>query len=146
MKDLWPTNIANAENKVSPMRILKEQAALLGRKTQNIVKAKVLPEKRTISKPITAVEQPKFQYSFYIVAPVLENYQYRLFTIYHDIELYPVNLIIEDEIQKEIFPEKEEQEICIYSEDEFLETLKKIFSSSKTTRLIQAILVQSGKS
>ncbi len=147
MTDLWPANIINVENMTAPVRILKEQAALLGQKTKNLVKAKVVPEKKTVYKP--GAIQPRFQYSFYIVAPLLENYQYRLFTIYHDIEFYPVNFILDEAVQEEIFlerqePEIREKEILVYSEDDFVEILRKIFNSQKATKVIQSILLQSG--
>ena len=40
MTDLWPTDFGTVTTR-SPLTILKEQAALLGSKTKNIVKASV---------------------------------------------------------------------------------------------------------
>src|SRR5881296_859505 len=64
----------------TPVSILREQAALLGQKTKNLVEASV----ETTSSGGT------FYHTFKLVAPALDNYTYQLFRIRHGIQLYPV--------------------------------------------------------
>src|SRR5258706_14676885 len=93
MPDLWPADIAQVANK-PPVAILKEQAALLGDKTKNLVTARVVLDEE---------QSPHaFSYDFFIVAPALQNYHYRLFSIGHNIDLYPVTLYLDEDIRMEL--------------------------------------------
>jgi hypothetical protein len=78
--DLWPANIADSKL-TTPVAILKEQAALLGEKTKQLVKGEVS----------TQTTGNLFVHHFYIVAPTL-NYKYELFTASHVINFYPLTL------------------------------------------------------
>lgn len=86
-------------------------------------------------------ELTKFRYGFYIVAPALGNYRYKLFTIQHDVNLYPVKFTTDEDIKNEIYPDK--NTISAGSEKEFLEILKKIFQSKRTKQIIGSLLSQS---
>ena len=145
MIDLWPEVIKYTDMK-APVNILKEQAALLGNKTQNIVTAKVSPFD-------TPGESP-FVYSFLIVATALGNYHYELFKIEYDIEFYPARIYLDTEIADELSKQGltidevrssliGRERLIAYSESEFLELLRKIFSAKKTQRIISALLTQS---
>jgi hypothetical protein len=128
----------------SPLSILKEQASMLGPKTQMIVKAEV--ERGNIefylrSNFIPAADFKKFIYEFYIVAPFL-NYRYRLFSIIHDVDLYPVEFLLDVEIEEEIIGE-ENQLLRADSESEFIDRLGRILNSDKTKKVIRALLAQS---
>jgi hypothetical protein len=73
MTDLWPNDLGLVDIK-SPLSILKEQASMLGQKTQMIVKAEVDRGNKEIylrSDLITAEDLKKFIYGFYIFAPFL---------------------------------------------------------------------------
>ncbi len=155
MTDLWP-DIKTTANLKAPVNILREQAALLGNKTQNIVKAKVrsvssdfLKEKKLIKQGddmvhMTIVEDPSgFHYNFFLVSPMLDNYEYAIFSISYSIELYPVRIRPDIDILKEITQSDRSQWILADSEAEFLEVLGKIFRAEKTKKIINALLVQS---
>ncbi len=151
MQDLWPEDIViSAEKLKAPVTILKEQASLLGKKTQNLVEAIVRTNER-----MQAPE--RFAYDFYLVAPALSAYRYRLFTIMHGIQLYPVNVYVDRDMAAEIAPGRvgredmpmifsgipgEQRELLAKSEEELLEILKKIFGAKKTKQIIQALLAQ----
>lgn len=130
MIDLWPDDIGYTKLK-APVTILMEQASLLGKKTQNLVEAKIGRDE--------AFEE--FCYNFYLVAPALGNYRYKLFTIFHDIQLYPVKINIDSDILEEVSPGTEGQ-LSAESEDDFLDILRKIFGAEKTRSLIYALLAQ----
>src|SRR2546422_72654 len=77
--DFWPTDLKAAAT--APVAILRQQAALLGQKTHNLVEAQV----ETVSSP------PYLIHNFVLVAPSLDNYRFKLFRIHHEIApLYPV--------------------------------------------------------
>jgi hypothetical protein len=122
---LWPEDIA-VTDAVAPVVILKEQASLLGQRTQNLVEARVHPGQ------LHYVGYP-FVYYFELVAPALDNYRYRLFGISHGVEFYPVRIE---------FEEFDGYRDAI-SESEFMDELAKIFSSERTKRIISSLIAQS---
>ncbi len=144
VEDLWPQEL-EATKMRSPVSILKGQASLLGQKTKNLVEGHV-----AISEEGTALS-----YSFFLVAPALNNYRYLLLTMSHDIRMYPVSIFVEEEILAEINPElvkkwgtaagilASSHSERAENEAEFLELIKKIFSATKTKQLIAAMLSQS---
>lgn len=75
--DLWPSVFGYQETEL-PDAILREQANRLGEKTNHLVEARV-------EAPVYATYlTDKIRLGFYLVAPRLGNYSYRLFTIeYH---------------------------------------------------------------
>jgi hypothetical protein len=101
----------------TPASILREQAALLGPKTQNVIEARV-------ETAVTADD--KFAHAFYLVAPGLDNYRYRLLQITHPIGLYPV-----------ISPPH-----VLKTEEEFTAWLHKKLSSDQTRRIVANLLAQ----
>ncbi len=139
MTDLWPADVATAAAK-SPYTILREQAALLGAKTNNIVKAAVRDASAN-----TELAKP-FNYNFLITSPALGNYTYRLFMVSYDIGFYPVEFIVDDDIARELgvvppeFSYGPPQELVASREDEFIRILSRVLGSEKTRRVIGAIL------
>jgi hypothetical protein len=146
MPDLWPEAFLDEDHPKAPVAVLKEQASFLGEKTRNLVVAEVKPLLRrefTMERlPSTPDTEPheEFRYAFYIVAPALQNYTYRLFTIANGIGLYPVN----------VYWTKADTEVEIAynhqvadNQAEFEGILERIFNSQRTLQLIAAILTQS---
>ncbi|MCZ6675995.1 MAG: hypothetical protein O7E52_01970 [Candidatus Poribacteria bacterium] len=124
--DLWPDDIAVTNDLKPPVAILRQQAALLGEKTQNLVEAEIS------SSSIGS----GFRHHFNLVVPALDNYRFRLFYITHPISLYPINISVSS-------PGKDDTVIEVKSEDEFTKALRGIFSSEETKRIIQALIAQS---
>jgi hypothetical protein len=144
MADLWPNDLGLVDIK-SPLSILKDQAAMLGQKTQMIVKAEVGRgnlEYYYRTAAINKEDLKKFLYEFYIVAPVLENYRYRLFSIIHDVDLYPVEFLLDVEIEEEIIGEEVDLRFAL-SESQFIDMLGHILNSNKTKKVIRSLLAQS---
>ncbi|KPA09970.1 hypothetical protein MHK_009824, partial [Candidatus Magnetomorum sp. HK-1] len=97
MENLWPDEVGTTTI-VSPVAILREQAELLGEKMKNIVAAEVSSFDSSTDSII---------YHFYIVAPTLGNYRYRLFTVSHNVTLYPLEIYVDDELGKEVEAKQE---------------------------------------
>jgi|SRR5580704_11457978 hypothetical protein len=79
LTDLWG-DLNTAELVPTPVSILKEQAALLGKKTGNLIEARVE----------TSFSGDGFSHRLLLVAPALDGYTYELLKFYHRAELYPV--------------------------------------------------------
>jgi hypothetical protein len=114
--DLWPANIADSRL-TTPVAILKEQAALLGEKTKQLVTGEVS----------THVLGPMFIHSFCIVAPTIK-YRYELFTAAHAISFYPLTVQFAS------------QKTALNNEEDSRAKLKEILSSQHTLNVVHSIL------
>ena len=131
MTDLWG-EIAAAPVR-TPLAILREQAALLGKKTQNLIEAKVA----------TAVRGPKFVHRFQLVVPSMTDYTYELFEVSHGIEMYPVTVPVTvpsnpsaEELMAGMLSD------TVANEEEFVAWLRQELSSEKTMRIVSNLLAQ----
>ena len=132
-KDLWSEDIGVAEvSQRTPVAILRQQAAYLGDKTQNIVKAEVSTSPR--SSPLLDLSSLyDFTHTFTLVAPILENYKYDLFIVMHNLGLYPLVL------------QYAHQNYDAGTEAEFIRQLQKVLSSPRTKEIIQQLIAMSEK-
>lgn len=137
MIDLWPDDISYTSVK-APVTILKEQGALLGRKTGSLVEGVIGSRRLTIS-------QDYFEYIFYLVAPALGNYRYELLEISHSVDLYPLHIETDRDVLEELPAEMKDEDdtLTADSEDRFIEILRTIFATKKVRRVIEAIIAQS---
>lgn len=155
MRDLWPEDLIEDVCNFSrtPAIILREQAALLGKKTNNLVEAEVVR--------VETRHPGEFGYAFFIVTPVLDGYKYKLFTIEYNLNMYPVSLDISImEILSDLDPkyqgyldgncfvtfdqflsyQKQQTKILAQSETEFVGLLSKIFCTPTTKKIIGILL------
>lgn len=158
MINLWPNNISET-NDVSPVSLLREQANLLGEKTKNLVVADVSRG---------SFDNQNFVYHFYIVAPTLNNYRYRLFTVEHGIEMYPLTIYMDEALGTELQAAKlaktqaeimqnalritsaimdqaksvERYVVTVPSEETFLDVLGSILNSNRTRQVVRSLLSQ----
>jgi hypothetical protein len=115
--DLWGDIQAEAIR--TPVSILREQATLLGPKTQNLIEAKVA----------TTTELGTFFHSFNLVVPAQDSYTYRLFRISRQIELHPIR-VHGDPI------------VDLANEGAFRDWLRQRLSSEETRRIIASLTAQ----
>ena len=120
--DLWG-NIDTEAPSRTPVSILKEQATLLGRKTGNVLEARVE----------TANLGEMFLHKLVLVAPALDNYTFELLKFYHPIQLYPVSPDSSAPMPRELLPD----------EESFVKWLGAKLSSAETHRVIANLLSQS---
>jgi hypothetical protein len=115
--DLWGEIAPSAVR--TPASILREQASLLGSKTNHLIEGQV----------DTQVSGSRFNHSFNLVAPALENYSYELFRIWHEVNIYPVSYGYQRGEQLE-------------NEEAFVDWLGQKLSSVETKRIIGNLLAQ----
>ena len=118
VQDLWGNFQLEAVR--TPLVILREQAAALGPKTQNLVEAEVS----------TSTFRGEFRHRFELVVPTFDDYRYDLLTLTHDIEIYPLHLE---------YPADTELSRVVSSEDELKEALQKALSSTHTQQIISRL-------
>jgi hypothetical protein len=119
-RDLWG-DFSDTPPLITPLAIMKEQAALLGDKTKGLLRASV----------DTTAEYGEITHYFHIVASALGNYEYQLFYAKHAIELYPVKI------------EYKLSTIRCDDVTEFTNELGKILASPETHRIVQSLIAQS---
>jgi len=120
--DLWGEIVPEAVR--TPLAVLREQAALLGPKTKNLIEATVTTSRDRF--------QDEFVHHFNLVVPTLDDYTYELFTVTHGITLYPV--VIPGGFSTLARP--------LRSEEEFIGWLRQELSSPKTKGIISNLLAQ----
>jgi hypothetical protein len=115
--DLWG-DLQVLDDVQAPVTILRQQAALLGPKTRNLIEARV----------VTSSYGDTLVHNFCLVAPSLDSYKYELFSVTHAIpELYPVQV---------------SRNVELGTEQELLEWLRKQLSSPETKKIIGILLAQ----
>jgi hypothetical protein len=119
--DLWPKAKFETDI-VTPVSILRRQAALLGEKTQQLVTADVS----------TNAMGSIVDHSFRLVVPALDNYKYELFRVTHKVdELYPLIGHFEDRGVP-----------GLRDQSAFVQWLKEILSSESTLKKIDSLMAQ----
>lgn len=138
MEDLWPSDIATTE-KVSPVTIMREQARMLGEKTGN----RVIGEVKPLADLDPYGKEDDVVHYFYLSAPALGHYRYKLFMIRNAFPLYPVKIEADSDVMAEIASEFEEA-LEAKSENEFVDILKRIFRARKTREVVESLIAQVG--
>lgn len=119
--DLWG-DLPIGERLRTPVSILREQAAILEKKTDGLLIGRVVNE------PMEGT----FLLYFSIVAPALNNYTYRILQVEHEIELYPL----------EVFDPVTGNDYTCEDESAFREKLKEILSSEPVRNAVIGLLSQ----
>lgn len=127
--DLWP-DFDPTKAIETPKKILEKQGEYLLGKTNGIVYATC----EELAKNMIS-EQAKdyaFRYSFYIASKNLKEYKFDIFSIYHNMTLYPLLIVVEAEVANDIGIKKK----IVNGKQEFEELLRAIFAS----RVIESII------
>ncbi len=130
---LWPAEIEVPDEETAPIAILKQQASILGQKTNNLVEAIVQTKAADFSRFM--------DHSFILVAPALNFYRYPLFSVQHRADkLYPVTIVKQSSFEGAGVTSKK---IEAEDEDQFKGVLKNIFADAKTKKVVGALIKQS---
>jgi len=124
-QDLWG-ELSLEENIRTPVTILREQAALLGEKTRQVLQGDVRVHHN--------VGLNGFEAEFFITAPALDNYAYQLFSIQYPLAMYPLKIIATITGR----PPRE----CP-TEEKFVNELGIILSHAKVKKIISSLVAQS---
>jgi hypothetical protein len=122
--DLWPE--IEPVSIRTPGTILKQQAALLGKHTKNLLEGRVITQGRASG----------FVHRFIIAAPTLD-YRMELFAVGHDMNLYPVQVETAPSVRPDLRPGP-----LLNSEGEFVNWLKGVFNAAETKRILSTLMAQ----
>ena len=129
-KSLWPD--FGEVKELSPVAIMKAQAAELGEKTNHLVEGVV----RTTS------QVSMLHHEFILVAPALDNYSFGLFSVLHRIPMYPLQ-IVGFKLPDHPDFKGEHGGPELRSEAAFLKALEAIFNDPKTIDIIKSMIAAS---
>lgn len=121
VNDLWPSDIGSSKL-IAPEVIIKEQAALLSSKTNNLVEAKVE----------TIAHATQLEIKCYLVTKALPNSKPLLFKVINPLESYPASVYLDGQPTQQV-----------NSYDELVEALRHIFASDKIRNLVAGLMAQS---
>lgn len=119
-ENYWPTDFG-VDTEITPLTVLKEQAALLGERTKNLVEGVVQTRPE---------DKAEFRHSLYLSVPTLANYRYFLLSVAEEPRGYPVR----------IFDGTSDTSFEAHDLDEFRERLKEILSSDRVRKLVGNLL------
>src|SRR4051794_8347195 len=108
--DLWPQTLEFTAGE-PPVEVLRQQAALLGQRTGGEVLASV---------QLGSYPSEQIDYAFYLKAPALGEYRYRLFSLRHGVPYYPVEVHA---------PGVRDVPVQAGSREQFLQVLRALLSS-----------------
>jgi hypothetical protein len=149
IKSLWPESFDVSDTEPPPVQVLEEQAKLLPKLTNDIVYAHVdsVPSKRKIFVIDGGSRSFDFTYSFFIKGKFVTDFSFEVFSLGHDINLYPVIINLDYDIRQQIFPNKPESKqhdeldsIHIPNLPALEELIEKVLKSEKIYRVITSIM------
>jgi hypothetical protein len=131
-EDLWPE--LNLAATTTPLSILREQAALLGKRTKGVLRGEV---------ETWGIEE-RIAHSFSIAVPSLGDYKYNLFLIQHLPIGYPVYVTHWATSMRGHFSEVETRsgEKTLADEGELRDWLRLTFHSDEVKRIVENLYAQ----
>lgn len=136
MDNLWP-DLSDIQKIKTPKEILEEQAKILPKLTNDLVYA-TIDLSNVFNSDFTVATKYDFTYDFNIKGKKLENYKFKLFTVGHNITIYPARMRIESDIRKELGLNN--IDLIVENNVDFMNTIKEIFASSKLRYVIASIV------
>lgn len=125
-KNLWG-NLDDIEPQRTPTTVLKEQASELTEATKGVLRGSVE----------SGMRYGRFAASLAVVAPALNDYEFTVAEVSHNLDLYPARLVADwDKGQREAGVE------C-GSEAELEEALAQILTSERVRKAITSLIAQS---
>jgi len=83
-KNLWG-DLPVVDDTVTPLRMMREQANILRQATRGVLHASITT---------TPLSEGRMRHSFYLVAPLLNDYRHLLFSVEHGIDPYPAHIAL----------------------------------------------------
>ena len=131
--DLWP-ELDKINSVETPKKILEKQAEYLSKKTNGVVYA--ICEEQTRNMLNEQVRQYDFKYDFSIASKNLEDYRFKVFSVYHNIILYPLLIVMGTQVANDIGMKKK----TASNKEEFEDALKLIFSSKVIEDIVSTLM------
>lgn len=119
----------------TPRRIMTQQAGFLEKVTQGLLHGYISTRKEYLSEAVEEmIEGGDLIHDFFIVAPALDNYRYKLFEVTQPITIYPLR------IENAAF---EGGAMNCKNIDELKKGIAQVLNDQKTKQVIRALIIQS---
>lgn len=138
MENYWP-EIDLEESGLSPKEILEEQANFLPKTTNGKLFGEVVDYSSNIYDGLDEYKETDFCYRFLLKSKFMSNYQFAILTIFHNIEMYPVEIKADDAIMKELTGSIRGF-ISARNEEELKLHLKQILNSEKIKAVMSSLI------
>ncbi|MEF9952656.1 MAG: hypothetical protein RR898_06860 [Clostridium sp.] len=154
MENLWgEIDFSEFEIANSPKQILEQQSQYLEEFTKGNLYCIVEEDELENLQPVLdESDETFFYYSFFLKSRKLKNYRYKILCFEHDITIYPLTIILDSLILKEIknkieFSIKDKvianELVIVNNEDEFKKVLKLTFNSHRMKNILESIIILS---
>ena len=143
MEDLWP-EIKLDSDFLLPKEILEKQAEFLPKISKGILFGEVVDYTTKYLYELEEYKETEFCYRFILRSKHMDKYQFVILNMFHDIEMYPVHIYVEDAIKK-TFPNNKQKFQVANNEQEFQEALKLILYSEKIRSVMSSLVRLSHK-
>lgn len=137
IENLWPKDLSTTKTINTPKELLEQQAQYLQNQTNKILYANLNNIISSVSKNSSKYNFD-FCFEFSINSKKIQNYQFVLFKLQHNIEIYPLNLILDDKIAKELG--YEDNELFVNNETEFISKLSSILKSNRVHQIVTNLI------
>lgn len=143
MENLWPEDLNTPEEEYNaPNKVLKEQSEKLMEITNGIIYTD-LSKRNALGDLLSNNSKPDFikkdfNFNYELKGKYLDNYSYRIFSIHYNISIYPITILLNDNIVNDIGLEK--NKIYISDFNNYKEILKKVFNSNHLKQVITAMI------
>ena len=136
---LWPDTFQTSPKPLGPTELLREQADLLGEKTNGVVKAQVNTE-------VDERNSTYFVDRFVLYSPSL-NYRYPLFSVRYTARSFPQRIEWWAYDSQIVLKLADEEEVIdgvkqVWDEEELSNELRLIFSHQDTLQIIQNLIAR----
>jgi len=163
MESLWPENLIGSDrDPIPPVTFLKEQGALLGQRTKNLLVGEVRLIDPSFFDILDPEQDKNFWYQFNLYSSVI-NYRYELFKICYGVaSYYPVEFVLHLALLMQVRKGLEAREVDLreirfhtdgpsiqaVSQEDLNEVLREILNAKLTVSAVRAILeeAQAGSS
>lgn len=154
MSNLWP-DLSNIESVPTPKDILEEQAKYLSEITNGKLYGYIEQETQRRDENEIVYNIRGFVYKFNIKGKYLKNYNYTVFSIHHDIGIYPLRINVDYDLGMELkdtldfdnldveLEEDGMDEFSIWdvgNEDKLKELIAQILRSKRVRNIIASIM------
>lgn len=144
--NLWGNLIDLKEEFNNPKDILLEQAGFLEKSLDGLIKGKV-GSKNVLSDWKDFFEDLKvdtdFNYTLSIYSDYIEKYSYTICEIVYGIKMYPLAILLNEEIIEEMgeeFVVEDGDTIVIKNEEMFYQILEKVFNSKEVHEVLRGLI------
>lgn len=134
--NLWPEFESFSDFK-TPKEILEQQAKFLPKLSGEIIYAEIIDVSYD-EYIVGEAEEGEFSYKFVLKSKFMDKYQFEIFTMSHDISIYPVRITLDSSTKQELGITTRYANAA--TEDQFIKLLSNILHSKRIKTVISSLI------